>query len=180
MSASKWCPLVEFQQYVKNIPDDGQTIKLLTSAKLRCCLESSPLFTSYKKKYKQYFIHSKTSHTCMINNYDNAIHQSHTQSLTITHLGNLVFYHSPPPIPAHALCLIHHLPLELCSHLYTLNSKHITLKSTLPTQPWKNLWKWGKLCTEVPRGLHGGSYPQSSIVRPNGEKPSLSQSSLGH
>lgn len=171
---------MEFQQYVKNIPDDGQTIKLLTSAKLRCCLESSPLFTSYKKKYKQYFIHSKTSHTYMINNYDNAIHQSHTQSLTITHLGNLVFYHSPPPIPAHALCLIHHLPLKLCAHLYTLNSKHITLKSTLPTQPWKNLWKWGKLCTEVPRGLHGGSYPQSSIVRPNGEKPSLSQSSLGH
>ena len=106
----------------------------------------------------------------MINNYDNAIHQSHAQSLTITHLGNLVFYHSPTPIPAHALCLIHHLPLELCAHLYTLNSKNITLKSTLPTQPWKNLWKWGKLCTEVPRGLHGGSYPQSSIVRPNGEK----------
>lgn len=55
VSASKWCPLVQFQQYVKNIPDDGQTIKLLTSAKLRCCLESSPLFTSYKKKIQTIF-----------------------------------------------------------------------------------------------------------------------------
>ena len=93
---------------------------------------------------------------------------------------SLIFYHSPPKIPAQALCLLHHLPFEPCAHLYTLSSKHVTLKPTLPTQPWKNLWKRGNLCTEVPRGLYGGSYPQSSIVRPNGEKPSLSQSSLGH
>lgn len=120
-------------------------------------------------------------------NFDYAIHLSHTQ-YPVPHnhssgefsILSLSHPRPPPPIPAHALCLLHHLPLEPCAHLYTLSSNHITLKPTLPTQPWKNLWKRGKLRTEVPRGLHGGSYPQSSIVRPNGEKPSLSQSSLGH
>lgn len=32
-------------------------------------------------------------------NFDNAIHLPHTQSLTTTHLGKLVFYHPLPPTP---------------------------------------------------------------------------------
>ena len=111
-------------------------------------------------------------------NFDYVIHLPHTQ-YPVPH-NHSSFITPPPQIPAQALCLLHHLPFEPSAHLYTLSSKHVTLKPTLPTQPWKNLWKRGKLCTEVPRGLYGGSYPQPSIVRPNGEKPSLSQSSLGH